>query len=59
MTVKELIEALQKSHSWDAEVNVIDANGDEVAPILLVDEDGPDCGDDRQVHIVLEWTGGM
>lgn len=59
MTVGELIAALQRSFSLDADVTVIDERGEEIAPILTVDEDGPGCGDEREVHIVLEWQGGL
>ena len=54
MTVQKLIAALRAAHSPDAEITVIDMNGDEVAPILTVDEDTAD-DEPREVHIVLAY----
>ena len=57
MTVKELIAALSKAHSQDAEVDIIDREGDSIAFTdgFSVDEDGDgNGGEDRMVHIVVD-----
>ena len=51
MTVKELIQALQKAKKQDAEVDIINEEGDSVAfsDEIMVDEDA----DGEFVHIVV------